>query len=202
MDWWWNLLTAMDDHEGQAAWAGAIGTILAILASTGIALLVPLHLRNLEGRDIARKAHKNAINVGVLLRGHWGALREMYETKTINDGTPVLMSAQLGGVRAVLAEIPRYLLGPDAMLSVGTFEASIATLEHVIPRLRERQADADAADEEPPWTEIDDHLAEKTKVFETMDAVKIAGIWHVDYRTKAERSRIYVRGATSDSAIS
>src|SRR5690349_9269509 len=33
MDWWWNLLAAMDAHEGQAAWAQAVFSVVAIIAA-------------------------------------------------------------------------------------------------------------------------------------------------------------------------
>jgi hypothetical protein len=37
MEWWWNLLAAMDAHEGQAAWAQAIGSVVAIVAAAWLA---------------------------------------------------------------------------------------------------------------------------------------------------------------------
>lgn len=36
MDWWWNFLAAMDDHEGQAAWFQAVGSVVAILIAVEV----------------------------------------------------------------------------------------------------------------------------------------------------------------------
>lgn len=37
MDWWWDLLKAMDAHEGQAAWAQGFFSVMAIVAAAWIA---------------------------------------------------------------------------------------------------------------------------------------------------------------------
>lgn len=37
MDWWWQLTSAMDAHEGQAAWAQAVGTVAAVWLTSALA---------------------------------------------------------------------------------------------------------------------------------------------------------------------
>jgi hypothetical protein len=50
MDRWSNLLSAMDDHQGQAAWAQSAGALIALLVALGIGA-TQLALARLDRRE-------------------------------------------------------------------------------------------------------------------------------------------------------
>jgi hypothetical protein len=70
MDWWWNLVAAMDAHEGQAAWAQFAGAIIALLVALGLGLTQYLHsVRDQRERVAAymAAAHGAAIHAELAL---------------------------------------------------------------------------------------------------------------------------------------
>lgn len=175
--------------EVAAAWVQAAGSIVAIIASTGIALYAPLHLREVEAKAATLQAYKNSISAGAMVLGAWKAIRLIYEEKRIDDGTPVTMGAQIASLQAILAEVPRRLLGPDALLAIGVFESHAAMLIAAIPHLQISQNDPTAAP--LPFDELEANLSDRLASFDTMGAVKIGGVWHVDYLNAAVRDVAY-----------
>lgn len=46
MKWWWTLLVAMDAHEGQAAWAQAIGSMIGLAIAISVPAALEFSRRN------------------------------------------------------------------------------------------------------------------------------------------------------------
>jgi hypothetical protein len=55
MDWWWQLLDAMDAHDGQAAWAQFAGAVIALVIALGLGVAQLTSARRAE--RLARRAY-------------------------------------------------------------------------------------------------------------------------------------------------
>jgi len=114
------------------AWVQAIGSIIAILFSTALAICVPLHIRRLDQRDEAGRALRTVESVGLL---------EVSLVKTLTNreavgagGTPLakLVSTQAAQISARLGAVAVDNLGPEGTAALAVFESVASILAHVV----------------------------------------------------------------------
>lgn len=55
MDWWWNLLAALEGHPGQAAWAQAVFSAAAIFAAIALAVQSSRQAREVQKAEVVRR---------------------------------------------------------------------------------------------------------------------------------------------------
>lgn len=122
-----DLWCRMDAHEGQAAWAGAIGTILAILASAVFALLIPILLRSQEDRRLAERSLRNIRVAASETLELWLMLGDSIEKENLTDTTIALLEARIAGIRALLTDLQRHMLDGDAAAVTGIVEMLLGT---------------------------------------------------------------------------
>jgi hypothetical protein len=106
-----DLWCRMDAHEGQAAWAQAIGAVVAILASAGFAIWVPLHMRSIEDVALCHRAKRSLLRGYELLTGMVVAARELHAELRVNDETLRLWEVKVRQLRMLLDAVPRTSLG-------------------------------------------------------------------------------------------
>jgi len=194
------LLTADIEWRSDvaAAWVQAVGSIIAIFASTAVAIFAPLYLRDVEAKGAALHAFRNSVNAGAMVIGAWKALRMIYEQRKMNAGTSSTMGSQIAAFHTILAEIPRHLLGPDALLAIGLFESHAVTLTEAIPHMLASQDDPNS--DALPFDELEAHLEERLIAFDGMGPVKIGGVWIVDYVDPERRRSAYAEQPDPDPA--
>jgi hypothetical protein len=174
----WDLACRMDAHEGQAAWVQAVGSIAAILASSAFAIWVPLRMRDLEGRDLARRSLNNLIFVAGALESIWRSMKTTVEKSQYSSGARALLESQMAGVRALLSEVHRHTLGPDALLALGMFEMQFPAIESALSAIERALALGEA-----PQLAFDEGAARvrsKLMVLSDLDAVRKDGVWRVN----------------------
>jgi hypothetical protein len=79
MEWWWDLLKAMDAHEGQAAWAQGFFSVLAILAAIVIDQGAARRLREdrvAEKREAIADRRRALLNVAEAIESAAAQLQE------------------------------------------------------------------------------------------------------------------------------
>ena len=120
------------DWPATAGWVQAWGSIAAILASSAVAVLVPIHMKRLDERTIVQRAI-NTLIVGVGLTD--AAIQATLQTlgaMTFEEHTKVIVRRQIMSARAALDAVPRSMFLVGAFEYVAGCDLHLVTLEHII----------------------------------------------------------------------
>lgn len=114
MDWWWGLLKAMDDHEGQAAWAQAVATAVALFLALrqGYAAARRERVRDRAAATAAYTLVSNASRAIAFMQGDFlvatGAARVELAQRLLKGGRLSELEASLAGFD--ISSLPHPLL--------------------------------------------------------------------------------------------
>jgi hypothetical protein len=139
-----DIYSRMDCHQGQAGWAQAIGSILAILFSSALAIAVPIHMRMLEERAKVQRAILACTYVIDHLLAAWGSFEKMVRAKSFEEHSLQLVLGHLELLDRIVSAIEVARLGPNALNILSRAHNSAIVLETVARRAAE-QALEDAA---------------------------------------------------------
>lgn len=184
---WDALAKSMNENQGVAGWAQAVGAVLAILFSSLFAVFAPLYLRDVEGRTTADRAIKNMILSCDLILDLSEMLRATHERGAAAAGTSVLVGTQVASIRGLLGEAPRSALGPTAILVTHALYANLFVIESAFAALE--QGDRLASQIHISHEELRTDTAARREQAEGLRPMKYSGIWHAD----AERRRRWGR---------
>jgi hypothetical protein len=122
----------MEKYPGQAAWAQAVGSVLAILASGAFAIWVPHHIRTVEDRARCLRAKRAARASLEILTGTFVAVQRAIEDGTVTDGTIKLAEVHARQVRMLIDQIPRHVLGRTAIVHIAEIDSKSIILDMML----------------------------------------------------------------------
>lgn len=112
MDWWWDLLKAMDAHEGQAAWAQGVFSVAAVAAAVWIDQGAARRLRRdrLAAQRDARDARVQTVeSVAVALE----VFAQGLEDVPLEERQHIIISETMRRPLNVAADVVAYYLGQN-----------------------------------------------------------------------------------------
>lgn len=128
------------------AWVQAVGSVVAIIASSGLALWVPTHIHHKSEKNVVQRAI-NALIVGIgLTDAAVRGLITVLEVNQFSDHTVRTIDGFIKSARRALSLVPDSMHLGSAYTCVGSCEVHLATVEELIAMLRNGASPSDARD--------------------------------------------------------
>jgi hypothetical protein len=163
------------EWSDTASWVQAIGSILAIGASSFFAIWVPLRMRDLAGRDEVQRAINNSIILCGICQSAWTTFLSILQEKAWGPRSAEIIRQHVATGRTVAAQVPHSMMLGEAYYAVTSCTSSIHNLEIALDTLAGNEALGDRA--EVAFGDAVEDLKKVEGMLRVMEPKKVAGHW-------------------------
>jgi hypothetical protein len=164
--------------KDRAAWAQVYSSAFAILASGGLAIWVPIHMRHLEEKAVVQRAI-NCLVVGVgLTHSAWDSVQQVVDARDFHDKTPRMIEENVASARAALGQIPYSVMLGTTLMVMSRCTLALQTLQ-IGAETWLKAPDPSAAAARFPYKTMLDQIEDAMVLVEHTRPARIDGTWMI-----------------------
>jgi len=156
----------------------AIFSVAAIVASSVIAILVPLHVRNRDARDSVQRSIANTVILVGITRSLWEGLFGVLKSNEFSEHTRDIFQPQVASARSVAAQVPHSVMMGEAFEVVAGCSMVIEVFVQTINRLCDAN-EIDAVSRRIPFADVFGDLDRYEEMTKDLQPQKVDGMWMI-----------------------